>query len=649
MMHLIFGIGFSLVTLLVYNDAIAGLQITSPADGTVVLEGSTLTVTVSVDPGSNYIAVEVLGENIGFSQDVTSPPFQFTLTMPIDQIGPHQITAVGIIGPGQADFSVPLTVDLETPANIPKLSVSPSQVNFHYPGQQIPLVVTGTTDGGMFLNLSDSSQTSYQSADNSVATVLGKRLLTAVGQGSTESTTITVAYKGLTVTVPVNVPRTIPGDLNLDGVVDQDDMNLLLAAIRANMPATGPFDSRDLNHDGVIDILDAQALVSLCTKPCTIPITPIDTIPPTTTATSSPPPNAAGWNNTNVNITLTSTDNAGGSGVKEIHYTIGTNPQVIVPGASAAINLTSEGIFPISYYGVDNAGNVEGTHSLTVKIDKTPPTLGFGGATPAPNAAGWNNTNVSVPFTNADNLSGVASTNPATSPLVLTAEGTAVTGIVTVTDVAGNSATFTSPAFKIDKTPPTLNMPSLSATYTYKTTITPTFSANDALSGIASSVGTLNGNAVTSGTSITLSKPGLNTFTLTASDVAGNTVTQSATFAVLYNFIGFLPPIPNDGSGVFKLGSVVPVKFQLTDASGAFVSTAVASLTVQMFSGTTPVGTPIDATPPGGADTGNLFRYDSTSNQYIYNLSTQPESVGTWQLQAHLDDGTVYTVIIGLK
>jgi hypothetical protein len=44
------------------------------------------------------------------------------------------------------------------------------------------------------------------------------------------------------------------------------------------------------------------------------------------------------------------------------------------------------------------------------------------------------------------------------SPLVLSTEGSNVTGIATVTDVAGNSATFTSAAFKIDKTAPTVTI-----------------------------------------------------------------------------------------------------------------------------------------------------------------------------------------------
>ena len=85
--------------------------------------------------------------------------------------------------------------------------------------------------------------------------------------------------------------------------------------------------------------------------------------------------------------------------------------------------------------------------------DTTPPTLTFGAPSPAPNSAGWNNTPVDLSFTTADDLSGVQSSDPA-SPLHFTAEGANQTQQVTVTDNAGNTATFTSPAINIDLTPP---------------------------------------------------------------------------------------------------------------------------------------------------------------------------------------------------
>jgi len=47
------------------------------------------------------------------------------------------------------------------------------------------------------------------------------------------------------------------------------------------------------------------------------------------------------------------------------------------------------------------------------------------------------------------------------------------------------------------------------------------------------------------------------------------------------------------------------------------------------------------------ADSGNLFRYEG--DKYIYNLSTDTLSPGTWQIKASLNDGRNYTVIILLQ
>jgi hypothetical protein len=250
---------------------------------------------------------------------------------------------------------------------------------------------------------------------------------------------------------------------------------------------------------------------------------------------------------------------------------------------------------------------------------------------------------VTVSFSCADDVSGVAT---CTTPITVRTEGAnqAVNG--TATDLARNQATTTR-TVSVDKTPPSLTMPTLAGSYALNASVTLGFAASDSLSGLSSVTATLNGAPVSSGNTLTLRQPGTNTFTLTATDVAGNTATQTATFTVLYNFGGFLPPVSSDGGTVFKLGSTVPVKFRLTDGSGAGVSGAVAHLALQLMSNGLPSGTAVDATPSGGADTGNLFRYDGT--QYIFNLSTTALTTGVWQLQAILDDGTVHTVLIGAK
>src|SRR6185369_6525176 len=117
---------------------------------------------------------------------------------------------------------------------------------------------------------------------------------------------------------------------------------------------------------------------------------------------------------------------------------------------------------------------------VSVKRDATPPVLTFGAPSPAPNTNGWNKTNVSIPFTYGDALSGVASTST-TTPLVLSTEGANVTGQVVVTDNAGNAATFTSVARNIDKTAPVVGFtsPADGATYGFYQDVAADYTCTD--------------------------------------------------------------------------------------------------------------------------------------------------------------------------
>ena len=133
-----------------------------------------------------------------------------------------------------------------------------------------------------------------------------------------------------------------------------------------------------------------------------------------------------------------------------------------------------------------NASTASTSSDNSVIYDITAPTLIWGTPTPLPNAAGWNNSDVSVPYTVVDGLSGLSTSLPPT-PLVLTTEGNNVTGMVTVTDLVGNTATFLSPAFKIDKTAPTLSWgtatPAPNAAGWNNTDVSVPYTVDDALSG----------------------------------------------------------------------------------------------------------------------------------------------------------------------
>ncbi|MEO2049817.1 MAG: hypothetical protein ABGX16_24930 [Pirellulales bacterium] len=99
----------------------------------------------------------------------------------------------------------------------------------------------------------------------------------------------------------------------------------------------------------------------------------LETTPPTTTATLTQNANAAGWNNTDVDLILSATDEPGGSGVSLIEYSIDGGPSIIEPGDNVTLRFTDEGIHTVTYHAVDTAFNAEAEKSLQVKIDKTAP------------------------------------------------------------------------------------------------------------------------------------------------------------------------------------------------------------------------------------------------------------------------------------
>jgi hypothetical protein len=99
---------------------------------------------------------------------------------------------------------------------------------------------------------------------------------------------------------------------------------------------------------------------------------------------------------------------------------------------------------------------------------------------------------------------------------------------------------------------------------------------------------------------------------------------------------GILQPINYTGTrSLFKYGSVIPVKLQVQDCAGNAVSNAVLKIRVQILSSNTPSGVDEAITSAGQANTDGYFRYDTTSGQYIYNLSTKTlttDSTSAWRI-----------------
>jgi hypothetical protein len=94
----------------------------------------------------------------------------------------------------------------------------------------------------------------------------------------------------------------------------------------------------------------------------------IDTVAPSSEAITSETA-SGGWYNTDVSLTLSSTD--GTSGLDEIFYRIDGGSWTVY---TTAIAFTTEGTFTLEFYGEDNAGNDEPSETRTIQLDKTGPT-----------------------------------------------------------------------------------------------------------------------------------------------------------------------------------------------------------------------------------------------------------------------------------
>ena len=109
-----------------------------------------------------------------------------------------------------------------------------------------------------------------------------------------------------------------------------------------------------------------------------------DAVDPVTTAIVDPAPNANGWNQAAVSVSLEATDLASGLNdtpagwVDLLRYSLAgaqTGAETVVPGHSASFGVAPEGVTKISYFATDAAGNEEAARTLDVKIDGAPPVL----------------------------------------------------------------------------------------------------------------------------------------------------------------------------------------------------------------------------------------------------------------------------------
>ncbi len=355
-----------------------------------------------------------------------------------------------------------------------------------------------------------------------------------------------------------------------------------------------------------------------------------DTTPPTTAATLSPQANAAGWNNSNVTVTLNSTDNSGGSGVKQITYgASGVQPiaSTTVNASSVPIVISTEGATTISFFAADNAGNIESSKQAVVMLDKTPPMIICGGADGV-----WHAADVTIACNASDVGSGLANSSDASFSLTTnvptgTETANASTGAHSVCDVAGNCANAGPIGGNmVDKKPPTISITiPTNTSYLLNQAISANYACSDGGSGVATCTGT-----VASGAGIDTASVGSKTFIVNAADKVGNvSPPQSVTYTVAYNLCLLYDPTRSAQSG-----STIPLKLQLCDASNSDVSSSSVVLHAVSLvqTSTNASGVILDS---GNANPDNDFRFDSSlgpTGGYIFNLSTKGLTTGSYLL-----------------
>ena len=196
---------------------------------------------------------------------------------------------------------------------------------------------------------------------------------------------------------------------------------------------------------------------------------------------------------------------------------------------------------------------------------------------------------------------------------------------------------------KIDKKAPDISIVSPQAkTYTTGESLSASYTCTDAGSGPAQCDG-----PVADGGTIDTTAVGARTFKVSAADAVGNLSDQTVSYIVAF---GVCPLY--DTTKAKPAGSVVPLKFQLCNNTGANLSSE--SITVNAVGLTLASSEALGAVEDAGsANPDSNFRFSPTldgSGGYIYNLSTKGQGTGTWAMRFRATgDPTLHRLVFQLK
>ena len=262
------------------------------------------------------------------------------------------------------------------------------------------------------------------------------------------------------------------------------------------------------------------------------------------------------WLTEDFEMELQAVDNH--SGVSETYFSINGSPYT----QGTSFTFDEEGIYEVTYFSKDIAGNIERISTESVSIDKTAP------ETFSNIENEWLTEQFEMKLQVVDSLSGVAETYFSINGSPYT-QGTSFTfeeeGIYEVTyfskDIAGNIEPINTEIVRIDKTAPetSSNIVNEWLTETFEMEL----QAVDVHSGVSETYFSINGTPYTKGTRFTFEEEGIYEVTYYSTDNAGNTE-QKNTEVVKVDMTA--PVVTWEYSDEYELGTVVDLIYHATDS-----------------------------------------------------------------------------------
>src|SRR5581483_4007016 len=352
------------------------------------------------------------------------------------------------------------------------------------------------------------------------------------GLESLKSGAVTIGAATLT------LDQSILGLADFDGGLDEATLTGSLTGFASNEAIVYKLDDPDTGTalSGSPSSADADGNADVTIS---LPQPSASVLVDTTEPTSSASGNDASWHASDVTVTLSATDGASGSGVKNVKYDVDGGALQTITGAGGDVTIqapashANDGTHTITFYATDNAGNVESpSNAVTVKIDTTKPSTSLTTSPASPDGdKGWFK-QPSVDF--ALNASDGGSPQ--------TYSGSAVTvsgqGDHTITfwsvDNAGNVEDVATTHVKLDDVKPSTSIAvsPLSpdgAHGWYVSTPSFTLTASDATSGVASTSYGLDGGSAQAYAGAVPIPDGQHTASYWSADNAGNEETHHTT------------------------------------------------------------------------------------------------------------------------